>query len=107
MAEITRPNILFISAEQQRGDALHCAATADGGSADWMITPNLDSLAEQGVLFRQNFCAGPTCSSTSRRSWPTRTGGSGTPPQRRSRSMRLRRRPEGRAPLTWPPTARG
>jgi arylsulfatase A-like enzyme len=25
-------------------------------------TPNLQRLAEQGVLFRRNFCAGPTCS---------------------------------------------
>ena len=25
-------------------------------------TPNLQVLAEQGVLFRQSFCAGPTCS---------------------------------------------
>lgn len=25
-------------------------------------TPNIQRLAEQGVLFRQNFCAGPTCS---------------------------------------------
>jgi len=25
-------------------------------------TPNLQKLAEQGVLFRQSFCAGPTCS---------------------------------------------
>jgi N-sulfoglucosamine sulfohydrolase len=25
-------------------------------------TPNLQRLAEQGVLFRQSFCAGPTCS---------------------------------------------
>jgi len=25
-------------------------------------TPNMQRLAEQGVLFRQNFCSGPTCS---------------------------------------------
>jgi N-sulfoglucosamine sulfohydrolase len=25
-------------------------------------TPHIQALAEQGVLFRQNFCAGPTCS---------------------------------------------
>ncbi len=25
-------------------------------------TPNMQKLAEQGVLFRQNFCGGPTCS---------------------------------------------
>jgi arylsulfatase A-like enzyme len=27
-----------------------------------IATPNLQTLAEQGVLFRQAFCAGPTCS---------------------------------------------
>ena len=27
-------------------------------------TPNLQRLAEQGVLFRRNFCAGPTCSAS-------------------------------------------
>ena len=27
-------------------------------------TPNLQRLAEQGVLFRQAFCAGPTCSAS-------------------------------------------
>ena len=75
MTQPTRPNILFISAEQQRGDTLHCAATADGGSADWMITPNLDSLAEQGILFQHAFSCAATCvSSSSSRS--TSTGSS-------------------------------
>jgi hypothetical protein len=64
MPPAQRPNILFISAEQQRGDTLHCAATADGVTADWMITPNLDSLASQGTLFQHAFsCAAPFVSS--------------------------------------------
>lgn len=50
----TRPNILY----------LHCH---DAGRyirpyGHCIQTPNLQRLAEQGVLFRQNFCAGPTCS---------------------------------------------
>jgi arylsulfatase A-like enzyme len=27
-------------------------------------TPNIQHLADQGVLFREAFCASPTCSST-------------------------------------------
>lgn len=64
MTEPKRPNILFISAEQQRGDTLHCATTAAGGKADWMITPNLDRLAEQGVLFQRAFSCAATCVSS-------------------------------------------
>jgi len=55
-----RPNIIFISVEQQRGDTLNC------NGADWMVTPNQDTLAKDGVLFRNNFCCAATCvSSTS------------------------------------------
>jgi len=49
-----RPNILYIHSHdtgryiQPYGHAI--------------ATPNLQRLAEQGVLFRQAFCAGPTCS---------------------------------------------
>ena len=53
-----QPNIIFISAEQQRGDTIHC----DG--ADWMITPNQDALAADGVLFRNNFSCAATCVSS-------------------------------------------
>jgi arylsulfatase A-like enzyme len=42
MATTERPNIVFITAEQQRGDTVHC----DG--ADWMTTPNQDALAADG-----------------------------------------------------------
>ena len=44
-----RPNIIFVSAEQQRGDTLHCCG------AEWMITPNLDCLASQSVIFERAF----------------------------------------------------
>jgi N-sulfoglucosamine sulfohydrolase len=49
-----RPNILYIHSHdtgrhiQPYGHAVH--------------TPNLQRLAEEGVLFRQNFCINPTCS---------------------------------------------
>ena len=51
---MNRPNILYLHSHdtgryiQPYGHAI--------------ATPNLQKLAEQGVLFRQNFCANPTCS---------------------------------------------
>jgi len=53
-----RPNIVFISAEQQRGDTLHC------GGADWMLTPHLDRFAAQSVFFENAFCCAATCISS-------------------------------------------
>ncbi|MBC7236632.1 MAG: sulfatase-like hydrolase/transferase [Chloroflexi bacterium] len=53
-----RPNIIFISAEQQRGDTLH------SNGASWMITPHQDALAADGVLFRQCFACAATCVSS-------------------------------------------
>ena len=72
MAEPRQPNIIFISGEQQRGDTLHCRG------ADWMITPHLDELAGQSMVFDQAFCPAATCVS-SRASfytglWPHNTG---------------------------------
>ena len=58
MSTNKRPNIIFISAEQQRGDTVHC----DG--ADWMVTPAQDALAADGVLFRNCFCCAATCISS-------------------------------------------
>src|SRR5210317_215070 len=51
---MTRPNILYIHSHdtgryiQPYGHAI--------------ATPNLQKLAEEGFLFRQNFCINPTCS---------------------------------------------
>ena len=58
MPASTRPNILFISAEQQRGDTLHC------GGADWMLTPQLDRFASRAVTFENAFCCAATCISS-------------------------------------------
>jgi arylsulfatase A-like enzyme len=55
---MNRPNILFITAEQQRGDTLHC----DG--ADWMRTPHLDRLAARSAIFTNAFCPAATCISS-------------------------------------------
>ncbi|MDT8390172.1 MAG: sulfatase [Lentisphaeria bacterium] len=51
---MTKPNIIYINSHdtgryiQPYGHAIH--------------TPNLQKLAEEGVLFRNNFCINPTCS---------------------------------------------
>ena len=58
MSASKRPNIVFVSAEQQRGDTLHCCG------AEWMQTPNLDRFAAQGVVFENAFSCAATCVSS-------------------------------------------
>jgi arylsulfatase A-like enzyme len=50
-----RPNILFIMADQFRGDCLE----ADGNRA--IITPSLDRLAAEGARFRCAYSSVPSC----------------------------------------------
>lgn len=50
-----RVNILFLMDDQHRGDWIHAAG------AQWMITPNLDHLAREGVLFRRAYSSVPSC----------------------------------------------
>jgi len=53
-----RPNIVFVLTDDQRWDALGCMGV-------WPIeTPNLDALASEGVLFRNNFCTTSICMSS-------------------------------------------
>lgn len=49
-----KPNILFIMADQFRGDVMSCV----GGSAQ---TPNLDALAAEGVCFTNCCTVAPLC----------------------------------------------
>lgn len=51
-----RPNILFILSDDQGSWAMHCAGTEE------LYTPNLDSIAENGVRFDDFFCVSPVCS---------------------------------------------
>lgn len=51
---MTRPNILYIHS--------HDTGRYVQPYGHAVPTPHLQRLAEQGVLFRQAFCAGPTCS---------------------------------------------
>lgn len=51
-----RPDFLFILADDMGSWAMRCAGNKD------VITPNLDRLAENGMLFDNFFCASPVCS---------------------------------------------
>ena len=51
-----RPNILFICTDQQRFDSLGCYGN------EHAITPTLDRLAKDGVLFEQCYVQSPVCS---------------------------------------------
>lgn len=62
-AEAVKPNILWIITDDQRADALACwnrAMTGKGESAlGYVSSPNIDKLAEEGVLFTNSFCNSP------------------------------------------------
>lgn len=48
-------NILFLMGDQHRGDCIG----ADG--ADWINTPRLDKLAQEGVIFTKAYTSVPSC----------------------------------------------
>lgn len=50
-----RPNILWICTDQQRFDTLGCYGN------QYVETPNIDRLAETGVLFENGYCQNPVC----------------------------------------------
>ena len=50
-----KPNFLWICTDQQRFDTLGCYGNP------FVRTPNIDRLAESGVLFEQAFCQAPVC----------------------------------------------
>ncbi len=51
----SRPNILLIQSDQHSGQVMGCAGD------DIVRTPNLDGLAESGVIFDNCQCAAPLC----------------------------------------------
>ena len=51
----SRPNILFIFADQHRHNVMGCAGHP------LVSTPNLDDLASQGVRFNEAWCQSPIC----------------------------------------------
>ncbi len=50
-----KPNILFLCADQMRGDAMRCAGN------DVIHTPHLDRLAARGARFTNAFSVDPVC----------------------------------------------
>ena len=63
---MARPNILFITTDQQRGDALGVAGQ------DWLQTPSLDALARDGYHFTRAYSEAPVCVAA-RTTWMTGT----------------------------------
>ena len=59
-----RPNIVFISTDQQTWDAV----SAFGNR--WLSTPHLDRLAAAGTSFMRAYCTDPVCA-PARASWAT------------------------------------
>ncbi|MCP4260633.1 MAG: sulfatase [Planctomycetes bacterium] len=51
-----KPNIIFILTDDQRYDAMSCAGHP------WLKTPNMDRLANEGVLFKNAFVTTSLCS---------------------------------------------
>jgi len=54
-AKNPRINILFIMDDQHRGDCIGAAG------ADWLKTPNLDRLANEGAMFTRAYTSMPSC----------------------------------------------
>lgn len=50
-----RPNILWVCTDQQRWDTIHALGN------DYIQTPNLDKLCDDGVAFTHAFCQCPIC----------------------------------------------
>lgn len=52
----SRPNILVIITDQQFADAMSCSI-----GTDYIHTPNMDSLAANGMRFTRAYCPNPLC----------------------------------------------
>lgn len=52
---MAQPNIFFILSDQHAQHALGCYGDEAG------VTPNLDKLAQDGVVFENTYCASPIC----------------------------------------------
>jgi len=54
-SETAQPNILLIMTDQQTADAMSCVGNS------YLETPAMDKLAEEGVLFDNNYVVQPLC----------------------------------------------
>jgi arylsulfatase A-like enzyme len=59
-----KPNILYIFADQMRFSAMNCMSgvAGAGGEPESVNTPNLNKVAQEGVLFTHAFSTTPVCS---------------------------------------------
>lgn len=55
MIHLKKPNILYIVADQFRGDTLGCAGHPD------IQTPNYDAIAKSGIFFKNAYSTNPIC----------------------------------------------
>ncbi|WP_062105845.1 sulfatase family protein [Bacillus niameyensis] len=51
----SKPNVILITTDQQRKDSLSCYGS------DFVNTPNLDKMAQHGILFNRAYCTSPVC----------------------------------------------
>src|SRR3546814_14552470 len=107
MSETAIRKVLFIAADQWRGECL----SAIGHPV--VRTPHLDALAAEGVLFRRHYCQASPCG-PSRTSMLTglylmnhRSGRNGTPLDARHSNLALEARKGGYAPTLFGHTAIG
>jgi len=60
-----QPNILWIITDDHRADALACYNKATSGKAEnqlgYVMSPEIDALANEGTLFVNAFCNSPMC----------------------------------------------
>jgi len=60
-----QPNILWIVTDDQRADSLSCYNRAVRGEAEselgYVLSPNVNRLASEGVLFTRAYCNSPAC----------------------------------------------
>jgi arylsulfatase A-like enzyme len=64
--EVAKPNIIFIMVDDMGYGDLgvlfqNQRAKANDRNSPWVLTPNLDKMAAQGVQMPQNYCAAPVC----------------------------------------------
>ena len=85
------PNVLWITTDHQRTDALGCYGSA------WAHSPNIDALAAHGVRFRQCTCAAPQCTPSRAAIWFARRPGDIGP-----YAYNRGERPQGLIPLIRP-----
>jgi arylsulfatase A-like enzyme len=63
-----RPNILWIITDDQRADSLSCFNYAELWETEsrlgYVHSPNIDRMAENGVIFTRAYCNSPVCGSS-------------------------------------------